>query len=396
MGSLNLVPVTADDYRRLAEKRLPRQFFDYIDSGSFDERTLARNTEDFRRFQFAQRVMHDVSHIDTKTRVLGEDWTMPLALAPIGLGGLFARRAEVQAKKAADNCGVPFCLSTVSVCSMEEVAKVSEKPFWFQLYMLRDRAAVDDLMQRAKAAGVKTLVFTIDLAVLGARYNDFRNGLSGYPNAWAKFRSGPLSFAAHPKWAYDVGIRGRPLLFGNLAPYVPKAKSVRDFTRWVHSQHDPSVTWGDIEWLRSVWDGKLVLKGILSGEDAVSAARAGADAIIVSNHGGRQLDDVSSTIALLPKIMQSLQRYEGPQIEVLIDGGIRNGQDVLKALALGAKGTLMGRSWVYALAARGQKGLEDFLGVVRRAMVTSMGLTGVVNVSDINSRILEDHVLDSS
>jgi L-lactate dehydrogenase (cytochrome) len=389
MSTLNIAPVTTEDYRRIAEKRLPRVLFDYIDGGSFDERTLGKNVEDFQRIQMKQRVMYDVSSLDTRMRLFDEDWTMPVALAPIGLGGLMARRAETQAKRAADAFGIPMCLSTVSVCSMEEVAAVSDKPFWFQLYMLRDRDAVTDLLQRARNVGVTTLVFTIDLAVLGARYKDVRNGLAGNPDLWGRLRSGPLSYLTHPRWTYDVGVRGGPHVFGNLSNYVSNAKTVKDYTGWIHSQHDPSVTWEDIEWLRAVWDGKLVLKGILCPEDAISAANAGADAIIVSNHGGRQLDGVSSGIDMLPRVMDALDKQVSANIDVLVDGGVRNGQDVVKALALGAKATLIGRSWIYAVAASGERGLEDFLGTMKRAMETSMALTGAPTIEDITRDVLD-------
>ena len=297
MPTLNLTPVTSEDYRRIAEKRLPRVLFDYVDGGALQERTLNDNVEDFRKIRMKQRVMHDVSSLDTGVNVLGQNWTMPVALAPIGLAGLMARRGELQAKRAADAFGIPMCLSTVSVCSMEEVAEVSDKPFWFQLYMLRDRGAVKDMLQRARNVGVTTLVFTVDLAVLGARYKDVRNGLSGSVGLWGRLRSGPISYMTHPRWAIDVGLRGKPHTFGNLAEYITNANSLKHFTNWVATQNDPSVTWKDIEWLRSVWDGKLVIKGVLNGEDALEAARSGADAVIVSNHGGRQLDGVSSSIA---------------------------------------------------------------------------------------------------
>ena len=389
MPTLNLTPVTSEDYRRIAEKRLPRVLFDYVDGGALQERTLNDNVEDFRKIRMKQRVMHDVSSLDTGVNVLGQNWTMPVALAPIGLAGLMARRGELQAKRAADAFGIPMCLSTVSVCSMEEVAEVSDKPFWFQLYMLRDRGAVKDMLQRARNVGVTTLVFTVDLAVLGARYKDVRNGLSGSVGLWGRLRSGPISYVTHPRWTIDVGLRGKPHTFGNLAEYITNANSLKNFTDWVATQNDPSVTWKDIEWLRSVWDGKLVIKGVLSGEDALEAARSGADAVIVSNHGGRQLDGVSSSIAVLPQVMESVDSFESGRVEVLMDGGVRDGQDVVKALACGAKATLIGRSWVYAVAACGQAGLERYLGTMKRAMGISMALTGAPKIADISPEIVE-------
>lgn len=364
---------------------MPRFLFDYVDGGAYQEVTLARNVSDFNALPMKQRVMRDVSDLDTSTNLLGEEWTMPVALAPIGMGGMMARRAEVQAVKAADAFGVPFCLSTVAICSLEEVAKAATRPFWFQLYMLRDRGAVQELLQRATAVGVTTLVFTVDLAVVGARYRDVRNGMGGGGGLWGKLRGGLLSYMMHPRWALDVGIGGKPHVFGNLADYVPKASAPADFKTWIDSQFDPSVTWKDIEWLRSIWGGKLVVKGVLGPEDALAAANAGADAVIVSNHGGRQLDGVSSSIAMLPHVVDAA----ADRLDILIDGGVRSGQDVVKALALGAKGTLIGRPWVYAMAARGETGLGALLRTFRGEMKVSMALTGAPRISDLNPAILD-------
>lgn len=389
MPTHDLLPITSNDYRRLAEKRLPRSLFDYVDGGAFEERTLRDNVDDFRSIKLKQRVMHNVSSLDTRVNLLGEDWTMPVALAPIGFAGLMSRRGELQAKRAADDFGIPMCLSTASICALEEVAMVSDKPFWFQLYMLRDRGVVKNLLQRARDAGVTTLVFTVDLAVLGARYRDERNGLVGNPGLWGRMRAGPISYLSHLRWAFDVGLRGGPHTFGNLSAYVSGAKSVRDFEAWITQQHDPSVTWKDIEWLRSVWDGKLIIKGVLTGEDAVSAARAGADGIVVSNHGGRQLDGVSSSIVALPKIKESIDLFGADKVEVLLDSGVRDGQDVVKALAYGAKASLIGRSWVYAVAARGEAGLSAFLQVMLRSMRVSMALTGAPTVADVTKDIID-------
>lgn len=385
MPTLRLAPASTEDYRVLAEKRLPRSLFDYVDGGANREVTLAQNTVDFDALKMRQRVMRDVSRIDTSVDLLGESWTMPVALAPVGLAGMMARRAEVQAKRATDAIGIPFCLSTASICSLEEVAAVSEQPFWFQLYMLRDRGAVQELLQRAKHVGVSTLMFTVDLAVAGIRYRDVRNGLSGGISLWGRLRSGILSYLSHPRWLFDVAIRGRPHVFGNLTEYVPKAMTPADFRGWVDSQFDPSVTWKDIEWLRSIWDGKLLIKGVLGPEDALAARRAGVDAVIISNHGGRQLDGVSSSITMLPRVVEAC----GDDLEILMDGGVRSGLDVTRALALGAQATLIGRPWIYAAAARGEAGLESLLQSFKREMDVSMALTGVSNVADLTPEILD-------
>lgn len=384
MPTLRLAPANTQDYRAIAERRLPRVLFDYIDGGAYEERTLDRNISDFQSIEMKQRVMRDVSNIRTDVDVLGHNWRMPVALAPIGMGGMMARRAEVQAKRATDNFGIPFCLSTVGICSLEEVAAVSDIPFWFQLYMLRDRGAVENLLQRAKAVGVTTLVFTVDLAVVGARYRDVRNGLSGGGGTWGRLRGGILSYLMHPKWLVDVGIKGKPHIFGNLSEYVSKATSPEDFKQWVESQFDASVTWKDIEWLRQVWDGKLIIKGVLNPDDAADAARAGADAVIVSNHGGRQLDGVASGIAMLPQVVEAVKG----DVDILMDGGIRSGQDVVKALALGAKATLIGRPWIYAAAARGQAGIEALLDSMKKGMDVSMALTAAPTIDDLSPEIL--------
>jgi len=299
---------------------------------------------------------------------LGQTWTMPVALAPIGMAGMMARRGEVQAKRAADSFGIPYCLSTVGICSLEEIAAVSDKPFWFQLYMLKDRGAVKEILQRAKDVGVKTLLFTVDLPVVGARYRDVRNGMSGGTSAWGQLRAGLLSYLSHPNWLVDVGIKGKPHIFGNL--------------------FDPSVTWKDIEWLRDMWDGDIVIKGVLSPEDAKEAAQAGANGVIVSNHGGRQLDGVSSSIHMLPSIVEAV----GDSVDILLDGGVRNGQDVVKALALGAKAALIGRPWVYALAAKGEDGIHALLDTFKDGMDVSMALTGAPSLSDLSSDILNEMI----
>lgn len=388
MPTLSLFPASTSDYRNLAEKRLPRFLFDYIDGGAYDEATLRANIEDLRPLRLKQRVMRDVSVINTKVELLGEKWSFPTALAPIGMAGMMARRAELQAVRSADAFGIPFCLSTVGICSLEEVAKVAKRPFWFQLYMMRDRGAVVELLNRANAVGCKNLVFTVDLAVVGARYRDVRNGMAGGNGVWHRVRGKFLEYAAHPGWAYDVGLRGAPHTFGNIAPFLPKkSSSIDDFVAWVGTQFDASVTWKDIAWLRSVWSGNLIIKGVLSPEDAIAAADSGADAVIVSNHGGRQLDGVSSAIAMLPRVVNAVDS----RVPVLIDGGVRSGLDVVKALASGAKAALIGRPWIWAVAAKGEAGLTGLLRTFKGELKVGMALTGAPTIADLNEGIIERH-----
>lgn len=385
MPSLNLAPASTDDYRRIAERRLPRALFDYIDGGAGAERSLSANADDFGRLRLKQRVMRDVSALDTATTLFGEGWSMPLALAPIGMGGMMRKRAEVQAVKAADAIGVPFCLSTVAICSIEEVAKAARRPFWFQLYMLKDRGAVRNLVERAQNAGVNTLVFTVDLAVVGARYRDIRNGLSGGGGTFGKLRAGLIDYLLHPRWLIDVGVGGKPHVFGNLSDYVPDATTPSDFRAWVDRQFDPSATWKDVERLRADWKGQFIVKGVLTPEDARAAVDAGADGVIVSNHGGRQLDGVASGIATLPAIAAAL----AGRAKVLVDGGVRGGQDVLRAIAAGADAALIGRPWIYALAAGGEAGLKRHLSLVMHDLRVAMALTGVTRIGDVGPEILD-------
>ena len=383
MGTLRLAPATVSDYRRLAESRLPRQLFDYIDGGAVDERTLAANREDLARLRLRQRVLRDVSQVDTSAEIAGRPAAMPVAFAPVGLAGLMRRRGEVQAARAAEAAGVPFCLSTVGLCSLEEVRAATKAPFWFQLYMMRDRGHVTELLQRARAVGVDTLVFTVDLAVVGARYRDTRNGMGGGLTAPARLRSA-LNFAAHPRWLMDVALGGRPLVFGNLASYVSSAKNVQQFRSWIDSQFDPSVTWRDIEWLRREWPGTLIIKGILEPDDACAAADAGAQGIVVSNHGGRQLDGAPSTISALPRIADAV----GGRLEIMMDGGVHSGQDVVKALALGAQSVMIGRAWVYALAARGEAGVRHLLSQIQRDIKVTLALTGLTSARAVSADVL--------
>lgn len=384
MPTLSLAPASVADYRRLAERRLPRFLFDYLDGGAYAELTLKRNTEDFEALELRQRILRDVSSLSTRVRFLGQDLEMPLALSPVGLSGMMARRGEAAAARAAGKAGLPYCLSTLSVCSVEEVAQAATGPLWFQLYMIRDRGSVADLIGRAKAAGVSALVLTVDLPVVGTRYRDVRNTMSGGGGSWAKLRRGLISYLLHPGWTADVGLRGRPHMLANVAPYVKNASTPADFAAWANASLDPAVSWKDIEWVRSHWDGPLIIKGILDTEDAMTAAGCGADGIIVSNHGGRQLDGVSSTIRALPGIADAVS---GKTL-ILMDGGVRSGQDVLKALASGADLAMIGRPWVYALAGSGERGLIALLAAMKGELAVSMALTGVTRIADISPDVL--------
>lgn len=381
--SLNLAPASIDDYRELARRKLPRQIFDYVDGGAFGESTLNANRDDLHHIQFRQRVLRDVTERRLVTTVLGEEIAMPVILAPVGFGGMLARRAEVQAARAAERAGIPFCESTLSICGIEEVAAAVKRPVWFQLYVMKDRSYAEDLMVRAQAAGCTTLILTVDLAVVGQRYRDGRNGISGRIPRSKRLRRG-YDLVGHTAWLRDVALGGKPLTFGNLEKALPDAKVPGDFQAWVASQFDPSVTWDDIDWLRAHWSGKIALKGILDPDDAKEAVARGADAVIVSNHGGRQLDDVPSTIRSLPAIADAV----GEQCEVLMDGGIRSGLDVVKALSLGARACLIGRPWAYAVAARGERGVDHILRIFASEMSVTLGLTGVNDVKDLDRTVV--------
>jgi L-lactate dehydrogenase (cytochrome) len=381
---LNLVAASAVDYRELARARLPRQLFDYIDGGAYAENTMRDNLEALQKIRLRQRVLRDVSSIDLSTRVLGQPLAFPVILAPVGMAGMYARRAEVQAARAAEKAGVQFCESTVSICSVEEVAAAVKTPPWFQLYVMRNRVYTEGLMQRARGAGCSVLVLTVDLAVVGARYRDARNGI-GVALSNAKRLRSIWDIMSHSRWLLDVPLLGRPMTFGNLEAAVPDARTPGKYRQWVDEQFDASVTWDDLAWVRKHWPGKLVLKGILDAEDAVRAADCGADGIVVSNHGGRQLDDVAATAAVLPKVA----RRVGDKLDVLVDGGIRSGLDIVKMLALGAKACLLGRAWAYAVAANGQAGVAHLLQVLRKEMMVAMALTGNCQLSELG-----DHTLD--
>jgi L-lactate dehydrogenase (cytochrome) len=383
---LGLAPATADDYREMARRRLPRHLFDYLDGAAYEEATAAANREGFRRLQLRQRVLRDVSQLKLSTRVLGQDLALPVVLAPLGLAGAMARRAEVQAARAAEAAGVAFCESTVSICSIEEVRAATTAPFWYQLYIMRDRGYARDLMARARAAGCEVLVMTVDLAVMGARYRDVRNGMAGGLSLGGKL-SKAWDLLSHPQWLLDVAIKGKPLMFGNLTTAVPDARSLPEFKAWVDSQFDPRITWQDLAWVRENWPGKIVLKGILDVEDAREAARAGVDGIVVSNHGGRQLDGVAASIDALPRIADAT----GDRLEILMDGGVRSGLDVVKALALGARACMLGRAWGYAVAARGEAGVAHMLSVMKSEMNVALALCGVTDVEKLDREALLDH-----
>jgi L-lactate dehydrogenase (cytochrome) len=368
------------DYRALARARLPHFLFEYLDGGSYDEVTLRRNVEDLQSVALKQRVLRDVSAIDVSTELFGKRWSLPVGLGPVGLSGLYARRGEVQAARAAAAANVPFTLSTLSACSIDEVAKAA--PLWFQLYIVKDRGFVADMLARAKQAGCGALFLTVDLAVPGTRYRDYRAGLSGSMR-------GPLSRASQvlrrPDWAWDVAVRGRPMTMGNLEPLLGSGAALSDLMGWVSRNFDASVTWKDVEWVRSQWDGPLVIKGILDPDDAHECIANGVDGIVVSNHGGRQLDGALSTARALPPIADAV----AGRLAILADGGVRSGLDVVRLLALGADFALMGRGWAYALASRGEAGVSHVLKLIEAEMRVAMALTACTSIAEIDEHILE-------
>ena len=376
-------PASVSDWRLRAQSRLPRMMFDYIDGGSYAESTLRRNVEDFERIALRQRILTDVSKLSLSTEVLGEKLSMPVVLAPVGMAGLYARRGEVQAARAAEKMDVPFTLSTVSICSIEEVRAARQKPFWFQLYMIKNRDYMEKLLQRAKDSGARVLVFTVDLPTPGARYRDVRSGLSGELNLVDKAKRA-FNAACHPGWVWDVMLNGGPQTFGNIVEAMPNAKGTNDFAMWIGKNFDPSVDWDNFAWIRERWDGPIVIKGILDAEDARRAADVGADGIVVSNHGGRQLDGVLSGVAALPPIVEAV----GDRLTVLMDGGVRSGLDVLKAMAMGAKAVLVGRAWAFALAGGGEAGVSDMLRTLRGELQVAMMLTGCTDVREAGEHML--------
>jgi L-lactate dehydrogenase (cytochrome) len=370
----------AEDFRTEAKRRLPRFLFDYIDGAAYAEVTARRNVADLSEIALRQRVLRDVSSIDLTTRLFGREQSLPIALGPIGLSGMYARRGEAQAARAASAKGIPACLSSLSVCGLEEVAAAGADPLWFQLYVIKDRAYMADLLGVAKAVGCSALVFTVDLPVPGARYRDAHSGLAG-PGARRRRLGQAL---AHPRWLWNVAIRGRPHSLGNFLPVLEAGSGLDDYIGWIGRNFDASITWHDIAWIRAHWDGPLIVKGILDVEDAREAVKLGADGIVVSNHGGRQLDGVLSTARALPAIADEV----GGALTVLADGGVRSGLDVLRMLALGAKGVLLGRAWAYALAARGGGGVAALLDIIEAEMRVAMALTGVTSIAEIDGRIL--------
>jgi len=368
-----------EDLRVIARRRIPRALFDYIDRGSYDEYTMARNASDLAAIQLRQRVMVDVSQLSTGTTVLGEHWKMPVGIAPTGLTGLFHRDGEIHGARAAQTAGVPFTLSTMSICSIEDVRAAVDGPFWFQLYLMRDRSFNEALIARAREARCSALMLTLDLPLQALRRRDAKNGLSVPPrltaaNAW--------EILLRPRWLTGV-LLGKRRTFGNLASFFPK-DGIATLSEWVGGQFDASITWKDVAWVRERWPGKLILKGILDAEDARLAVGTGVDAIVVSNHGGRQLDGATSTIAALPRVVGAV----AGRCEVLLDGGVTSGQDVLKALALGAGACLIGKAFLYALAARGGPGVTLALDLIRRELEVSMALCGVHEVRDIGRQVL--------
>jgi L-lactate dehydrogenase (cytochrome) len=369
-------PASVSDYRALAKARLPHFLFEYLDGGSYAEATLKRNTADLEAVALRQRVLRDVSGIDLSTDLFGRRWAMPVGLGPVGLAGLYARRGEVQAARAAAAANVPMALSTVGGCSLREVAESGHVP-WYQLYFVKDRGFVSDMVDRTKEAGCEALILTVDLAVPGARYRDYR-AAGGGPRRMAQLLS-------RPEWLWDVGIRGRPISLGNLEPIVGRKAPLSDFQAWISANFDPSVSWKDVEWLRQRWEGRLIIKGILDPDDARQAAKAGADAIVVSNHGGRQLDGVISTARALPRIAEAI----GGRIPVLADGGVRSGLDVLRMLALGADFVLLGRAWAYALAASGGDGVAHVLKIIEAEMRVAMALTGHTVIGEVGDEALD-------
>ena len=373
---------STNDYREAARRRLPPFLFQYIDGGAYAEYTLKRNVEDLSSIALRQRVLKDMTQLDLSTEIFGEQLSLPVALSPVGLTGMYARRGEVQAAMAADKKGIPFTMSTVSVCPIEEVTPKINRPMWFQLYVLRDRKFMQNVLERAKAAGCSTLVFTVDMPVPGARYRDAHSGMSGPNAAMRRY----LQACTHPHWAMDVGLLGRPHDLGNVSKYLGKAIGLEDYIGWLGNNFDPSISWKDLEWIRDFWDGAMVIKGILDPQDAKDAVRFGADGIVVSNHGGRQLDGVMSTATALPKIVDAVKG----DIKILVDSGIRNGLDVVRMLALGADLCMLGRAFIYALAADGEAGVTNLLNLIDKEMRVAMTLTSANRIQDINRDCLVD------
>ncbi|WP_454726743.1 MULTISPECIES: alpha-hydroxy acid oxidase [Cupriavidus] len=373
---------TIEELRQRAKRRVPKMFYDYVDAGSWTESTYRANEDDLARLKFRQRVAVDFSQRNLASTMAGHAVSMPLALAPTGIAGMQHADGEILAARAAERFGVPFTLSTVSVCSIEDVAAHTAKPFWFQLYMMKDRVFIADLIQRARLAGCSALVLTLDLQIQGRRHKDLRNGLSTPPKLTLRNLA---HLARYPSWCAGM-LRTPRRTFGNIVGHAPGVTGIASMAEWAQNQFDPTLTWKDIEWVRSQWNGKLILKGILDPEDARIAAGCGADALIVSNHGGRQLDGAPSTISMLPRIAEAVRG----EIELHMDGGIRSGQDVLKALACGARGVYIGRAFLYALGALGEAGVTRALEIIREELDMTMALCGITDVHDVDGSILLD------
>lgn len=377
---------SVSDLRTAAQQRLPRFLFNYFDGGALSERTMRDNIDRLANIRLQQRVMCDVSTVDMGVALFSRPLSMPVALGPVGLAGLAARRGEVQAARAAQAHGIPFCLSTVSACPIEEVAQSTQVPFWFQLYMIRDRVFMTELLTRARMARCDALVFTVDMPLPGPRYRDVRSGLTRMNGlGGALNRLGQI--IARPRWAFDVGVRGRPHQLGNVAPVLKGDSGLEDFISWMRDNFDPSVTWRDLDWVRAGWDGPLIVKGIMTAADADQAISLGADAIVVSNHGGRQLDGVPATATVLERIAEAVCG----RAKLLVDGGVRSGLDVFRMLALGADAVLLGRAWAYALAARGGDGVTQMLANIQQELAVSMALTGATTIAQIDrNRLCND------
>ncbi|WP_218803876.1 FMN-dependent L-lactate dehydrogenase LldD [Klebsiella variicola] len=369
------------DYREAARRRLPRFLFDYIDGGAVAENTMNANATELASVALRQRVLCGAGEPTLATTILDASWEMPVALGPVGATGMYARRGEVQAARAASRAGIPYTLSTVSVCSIEEVASQASGALWSQLYVLKDRGYMRNALERAWAAGMKTLVFTVDMPIPGSRYRDNRSGMSG-PHATLRQY---LQACTHPRWAMNVGLAGRPLSFGNIEAYTGHKMTMDDYMGFISNNFDPSIAWHDLEWIRDSWQGKLIIKGILDADDARNAVRLGADGIVVSNHGGRQLDGAIPTARALPRVVDAV----GDDLTVLADSGVRSGVDVIRLLALGAKGVLLGRAYIYALAAAGEAGVAHLLRLFAEDMKVTMTLTGATSPSAISLDCLD-------
>ncbi|MFT4077337.1 MAG: FMN-dependent L-lactate dehydrogenase LldD [Asticcacaulis sp.] len=370
----------ATDYREAAKRKLPRFLFDYLDGGSYAEMTLRNNVSDLSSLALRQRILRNVADLSLETELFGEKMAMPVALAPVGLGGMYARRGEVQVARAAKKARIPYIISTVSLCPLEEIVEKSGHDIWFQLYVLKDRGFMKHALERAQALGVTKLVFTVDMPVPGARYRDRHSGMSGDFGPVRRIVQAMMK----PGWAWDVGVNGRPHDLGNVSKYLGKATGLEDYIGWLGANFDPSISWKDLEWIRDFWKGPMIIKGILDPEDAKDAVRFGADGIVVSNHGGRQLDGALSTCKALPAIAEAV----GNDLTILADSGIRTGLDVVRMLALGAKGVLLGRAYIYALATHGEAGVANLLGLIEKEMRTAMALTGVKTIAEINRNLL--------